>query len=76
MPEPMKDGVALPRYGRVSILVFDTPEQRKRIGELLANAPDYCTRIAISDDAVPDEERQRALDAARIDYPRLGVTPA
>jgi hypothetical protein len=66
-----QNGMDLVTVGRVTVLVFESAEQRKSIGELLATTDnELCTRIAVADlGNVPEAEIRAALEEARRRYP-------
>jgi hypothetical protein len=66
------NGFAVSRVGLVTVLVFKDAALRKRIGELLAGAPDYCSRIAIAPDEMTEEKVREALDKVRTVFPMPG----
>lgn len=57
-------------HGKVSVLVFSSPDQRASIGKLLVETDNpHCTRIAVSDDEERPDELRAALEASRKVYP-------
>lgn len=73
----MKNDMAIVDHGRVSVLVFSSPEQRAAIGRLLDTAPLQCTRIAVSPDDVSDVDRLDALAVSLKLYPSpVGIESA
>ena len=65
----MTNHMTIVQHGRVSVLVFDSAEQRADIGRLLADAPEHVTRIAVSPEDASDEERTAALQESVRLYP-------
>jgi predicted HAD superfamily phosphohydrolase len=72
-PRPkFQNGMALVTVGRVTILIFETPEDRIETTEALIRGNKthpYGTRMTFSDPDVPREERRAALVKIRKRYP-------
>lgn len=66
----MPNGIAVLELNGVSVLMFASPEMRKRVGEMLAGADAQVTRCAVySTDEVSKERVAEALELSRKLYP-------
>ena len=67
-----KNGVALVQVGRVSVLVFNSPEVCKSTGRLLVNGVKgnpQMTRLAMAPDITTVKEMRAALRKIEKDFP-------
>lgn len=66
----MKNGMAIVERGKVSVLVFSSPDMRRSIGQLLVTTENpLMTRLAVMDDVLDDDALRAALLASVELYP-------